>query len=605
MSTTVKIEPKIPKSKFLGSILDIIKMNNQTSQITGMWLRYWSLFVMQIMVMVAELGQIFAIGLVLEGLTKLSSGYNYTNFVWIAGAGIILGLLQITIAQYLSYAEDMLVELSYQKLLKTGIDRIINYSLNWHETQNAGNKVQIIREVGQSIPKSLVMLPQIFILMVTVIITIGYLTFVNIWLLPLGLVSIVISLSIAISTQPTLRKWGKETSKTYETIYGKIFESFNNIHVLKSSGQFKNILLPIFDLFKKVFNLEKKMLTLMSLRNLLLAYVVLFLGFVYLIYGGYLISVGGVSFALMYAGYRYLMKLSQEVSRFTRLTVELGLIQIKAERFYEIYNLNDRDAFKGLIDIKDQTINQIQLNNMSFSYTSDGQNQLSNINMTINRGQKIGLVGTTGSGKSTLAKLLSGLNTISAGEIKIVTNQSAVDFYDLSLDQWHNYQFLVAQDPELFNATISQNITLFDPVTNQSQLAKAIITSQLNSVIDELPSGLETLIGEKGYKLSGGQRQRIGIARAIYANAQIICFDESTSALDSKTEQDFQTALEQDWEDKTLIFIAHRLSTLKNVDVIYVFEHGQIIEQGSFQELIELNGKFNELWELQKSGAEL
>lgn len=605
MSTTAKTEPKIPKSKFLGSILDIIKMNNQTSQITGMWLRYWSLFVMQIMVMVAELGQIFAIGLVLEGLTKLSSGYNYTNFVWIAGAGIILGLLQIAIAQYLSYAEDMLEELSFDKLYKTGIDKIINYSLTWHETQNSGNKAEILKQGAHSASKSLIILPQIFVLGLTVIITICYLSYVNIWLFPLAICALLTSLLIAYFTQPIVKKWRKTLNKMYENASGKIFESLNNIHILKSSGQSKNVLKPIVFIFSDIQNLEKKILKLNLFRNLGLNTILLFLGFVYIIYGGYLISVGGVSFALMYAGYRYLTKLSSEVGQFTRLTLELGLNQVKAERFYEIYNLNDRDSFKGLIDIKDQTINQIQLNNMSFGYTSDGQNQLSNINMTINRGQKIGLVGTTGSGKSTLAKLLSGLNTISAGEIKIVTNQATVDFYDLSLEQWHNYQFLVAQDPELFNATIRENITLFDPVTNQSQLTKAIITSQLNSVIDELPSGLETLIGEKGYKLSGGQRQRIGIARAIYANAQIICFDESTSALDSKTEQDFQTALEQEWDDKTLIFIAHRLSTLKNVDVIYVFEHGQIIEQGSFQELIELNGKFNELWELQKSGAEL
>ena len=124
-----------------------------------MWLRYWSLFVMQIMVMVAELGQIFAIGLVLEGLTKLSSGYNYTNFVWIAGVGIILSLLQSVISPYLGYSKNMLEELSFDKLYKTGIDKIINYSLAWHETQNSGNKAEILKQGARSASKSLIILP--------------------------------------------------------------------------------------------------------------------------------------------------------------------------------------------------------------------------------------------------------------------------------------------------------------------------------------------------------------------------------------------------------------------------------------------------------------
>ena len=602
MSTNLK-----PKTRFLSNILTVFYTNNQTNSITGFHWQYISLFVMQIGVMIAEFGQIFSVGLVLEGLSKLNSGYNYQEFIKIALIGISLGIIQALLTTLLSYREEMLIEHTYQKLYKSGINKVISYNLQWQETMNAGNKATIIKEGSVSLARLLGMIPQIFILSISVIITIVYLSLVNIWLLPLGSAAIGICLIVTFFTQPIVRSSRKQATKIYENYNGKIYEALNNIYILKSSGGAPNILTPIYQLFAQVLSLEKKIIGILSLRNMGLNIIILIIGGIYILYGGYLILIGAISFGVMYAGYRYLMRLSQEVNRFTRLTIELGLMEVKAGRFYDIYNLELNDNFSGITNTNNQSIESISIKDLTFNYgeSAESVNQLSNINMEIKKGQKIGFVGTTGSGKSTFVKLLSGLYPINSGSIEITTNKQKINFYDQSLDSWHSNQFLVAQDPELFNATILENITLFDSVLNQDLLDKSILISQLTSVIAELPKGLETLIGEKGYKLSGGQRQRIGIARAMYRNADIICFDESTSALDSKTEQDFQTALEQTWETKTLIFIAHRLSTLKNVDIIYVFENGHIIEQGSFEALVKLDGKFNELWQLQQREVEM
>jgi ATP-binding cassette, subfamily B, bacterial len=249
------------------------------------------------------------------------------------------------------------------------------------------------------------------------------------------------------------------------------------------------------------------------------------------------------------------------------------------------------------------------IKNLEFSYPEATEKNLKNISLNVKKGEKIGLVGSSGSGKSTITKLISGLYKPDNGQINLTFKTGEEDqtnsLFDLDSTEWHDRQFMVSQDSEMFSANIRDNITLFDNSISPEKLEKAIKIAQLDELITNLPQGLETLIGEKGYKLSGGQRQRVGIARALVHNYELICLDEATSALDSQTENNFQTALESNWQNQTLIIVAHRFSTLRNVDRIYVFENGEIIENGSFEELVTKNGKFAELWELQQKQIEV
>jgi len=258
----------------------------------------------------------------------------------------------------------------------------------------------------------------------------------------------------------------------------------------------------------------------------------------------------------------------------------------------------------------------IEIRNARLDYTKSTHSALTDLTLTIPRGANIGVVGRTGSGKSTLAKLLSGLYQISAGSYEI----GGTSFYDLTHDQQHAQIALVLQETEIFNMNLRDNITLMRSVAPEL-LAQAISISQLDDVIAKLPQGLDSLVGEKGYQLSGGERQRVGIARAICKNAPIMIFDEATSSLDTKTERLIQQGLEtafvapsgasvtegvgSNGGRKTLISIAHRVSTLEKTDTIYVFDAGRIVEQGSYAELsARADSKFSELYRRQGGAAD-
>lgn len=249
---------------------------------------------------------------------------------------------------------------------------------------------------------------------------------------------------------------------------------------------------------------------------------------------------------------------------------------------------------------------KIILKDARFTYTHSEDDKtkkklpaLHNISLSIPRAAKIGVVGQTGSGKSTLAKLLAGLYPFSSGEYRI----GDTSFYELAHEEQTKQITLVLQETEVFNLSLGDNITLMRDIEPEL-LLEALSIAQLDDVVAKLPDGLDTLVGEKGYHLSGGERQRMGIARAICKNSPIMIFDEATSSLDSKTELLIQEALETKLQEKTVIIIAHRVSTLQKTDIIYVFEDGVIVEQGTFSDLSNDKGsKFHELYQVQQYTA--
>lgn len=235
-----------------------------------------------------------------------------------------------------------------------------------------------------------------------------------------------------------------------------------------------------------------------------------------------------------------------------------------------------------------------EFKDINFKYDDDTP-VLNGFSLKVEKGETVALVGESGSGKSTVLNLLIGFNQPDSGIFKIDGKDAA----DIDMRSYRQFLSVVPQNSILFSGTIKENITYGRKSVTDEMLNYAIKAACLDSVIEKLPNGINTFVGEHGAKLSGGQRQRISIARAIIRNPQVIIFDEATSALDSVTENEIQTAIDNLTRDRTTFIVAHRLSTIKNADKIAVMADGRCVEYGTYNELMAKKGEFYKLKQMQ------
>ena len=239
---------------------------------------------------------------------------------------------------------------------------------------------------------------------------------------------------------------------------------------------------------------------------------------------------------------------------------------------------------------------RIDLENVEFGYDPE-RRILKGVSLTVEAGKTVAIVGSTGSGKSTIGRLLFRFYDVVGGALKI----DGQDVRDVTQTSLHDVIGVVPQDTVLFNDTIRYNIAYGRDGATQDQIEDAARAAQIHDFIISLPDGYETAVGERGLKLSGGEKQRVGIARTLLKNPPILLLDEATSALDSETESDIQDALHRAGEGRTVIIIAHRLSTVADADQIIVLEAGEIVERGSHDDLLAKNGRYAQLWYRQQS----
>ena len=240
--------------------------------------------------------------------------------------------------------------------------------------------------------------------------------------------------------------------------------------------------------------------------------------------------------------------------------------------------------------------NGIEFENVSFSYNERGGEVLHNINLVIPKGKMCALVGHSGAGKSTIADLIPRFYDVEKGQIKL----DGINIKDYQPRELISLMGIVSQESILFNDTIFNNIAFGLPDAGEENVRQAAEIANAHEFIVKLENGYHSNIGDRGNKLSGGQRQRLAIARAVLRNPPILILDEATSALDTESERLVQDALAKLMTNRTSIVIAHRLSTIRNADCIVVLQNGQIIEQGTHDELIESKGAYYNLCKLQK-----
>ncbi|MFH1030653.1 MAG: ABC transporter ATP-binding protein [bacterium] len=544
---------------------------------------------------IAGLYPAYALALIVTFFSKFSMGDSLEKF-W------LIVVLWTAVVLYKNFARHLSKYIGHQVSEKAALDAQIKtirhlslLDIEWHEKENAGNKLKRLQKGSFGLEKILRM-------WLTNFIEIGVNFAGMIFILSridniVGFVMAIFLFSYFSISSILLKKTGRASQMVdikEEEISGLMFQIINNIRSIKVLAMAEKILKMIDDYMADIYNKIKRRIFLFQSRSAILDAVSLFfrLGtFSFIAIG---ISRGRyeVGYLVLFNG--YFNSLIQSVNELAETSQEFVVYKYGIARMQNILmepviieDENDKIEFP-------ENWKKITIKNLSFSY---GKNEvLKNLSFDIKRGERIGIVGLSGAGKSTLMKLL-------LKEIESYTGQILID--DISLKDIKRKSYLdnvgvVLQETEVFNFTLADNVAIAsDKEKSKKEMTKTLAISHVSEFVHKLPRGIKTYIGEKGVKLSGGEKQRLGIARAIYKQPKILFLDEATSHLDLESEQKIKDSLHKFFQHITAVVIAHRLTTIREMDKILVIENGKIAEMGNYEKLFAQKGRFFELWEKQ------
>jgi ATP-binding cassette subfamily B protein len=401
----------------------------------------------------------------------------------------------------------------------------------------------------------------------------------------------------------TRAKKSYKVSKSTSEVSAQMMDAFTNIGVVKSlaTQDFEN------KKFKEsVDEFEKNAIDYWDYSNKYLAFplsIYISLNYGLALFFAIYARSWGANPEVVYLTATLFFNLTLQFWDFSRIYQDLQGHIAAAKEGLELLNAESNDVY-ALQKTKEVnfTNHDIELKNVQFSYRQDGTDQknivFKDFNLKIKDGEKVGIVGHSGVGKSTLIKMLLGFENVDKDQIFIGGNDIATT-RDRDLKKIMGY---VPQDISLFHRSIYKNITYGLENIEEERFKDAVKKSYVDEFVDELPEKYDTLVGERGIKLSGGQRQRISIARVLLQDFKILVLDEATSALDSKSERFIQDSLEDLMKDKTVVAVAHRLSTIAHLDRIIVLDKGAVVETGSHKELLKNGSIYKDLWEHQSGG---
>ena len=310
------------------------------------------------------------------------------------------------------------------------------------------------------------------------------------------------------------------------------------------------------------------------------------------------VSNGTLQVASLLTFFFVLLRLVPILQDFNGTRATLATMQGSTEHIKALLRTDNKKYFdNGQIEFK-QLDRSINFRSVDFGY-DDGKLVLDNIDLIVERGQMTALIGASGAGKSTLADLIARFYDPTGGQISI----DGIDLRQIEINSLRHKMAIVSQDTFIFNASVRDNIAYGTENATEDDIYKAARSANALEFIQDMPDGLDNMLGDRGVRLSGGQRQRIAIARAMLRNPEILILDEATSALDSVSERLIQKSIEQLSIDRTVIAIAHRLSTIVRADKVVVLEQGRIVEQGGYQELLKQRGHLWKYHQIQNSAT--
>lgn len=487
------------------------------------------------------------------------------------------------------------------RVTKDIYNKTVKHSLHWFDSHMSGEISEKINSITLNLSNLVTNIFRSFVILWAIIIGLVFLFKVSYW-------SAIVQLAFLITYTPIFYFLLKKQlflegqfTKAEQEVAGVVNDSISNIFGIKIIGniasEFKLKLIPAL-LYKKkwdkktrrfdafwVDNIDTFLTIIMSATQIyLLAY----------LYKNNQITAGGFAFVAM-----IMLKVHGDIESFLEkvlfgINPQIASIRTSYEFVNQKYDILDNKNAKELVEVK----GEIEFKNINFSYEKQSRKILNNFSLKINAGEKIGLVGYSGAGKTTLVKSLIRYFDIDSGEILIDKN----DIKKVTQESLRANISIIPQDITMFHRSILENLQIAKYSATNEEIIEACKKAKIHDDILAMKDGYKSIVGERGVKLSGGQRQRIAIARAILKDAPILILDEATSSLDSKTEKQIQESLHFLTKDKskTIIAIAHRLSTLKNMDRIIVVDGGKIIETGTHFELLEKNESlYKKLWELE------
>ena len=436
---------------------------------------------------------------------------------------------------------------------------------------------------------------KLFVEPINILVFISLLFIINLKLALLSIIIVPLTGAVVVVIGKSIRRRSRRTAEKIARIMGIMSENLNSIRIIKSfameafeTNRFKQEQ-------ERHYNLDLRQAKLRLISSPVTEMIGAFIAVILLWIGGHDVLVSNnmtsedfIRFILI------LFSVLQPIRSLSKVGINLQNGFASADRVFNVLDtvpaiVSKLNAIK-IKDVKDE----ITFNNVGFNY--DGTDRiLKDISFTMKKGTVTALVGASGAGKSTIADLIPRFYDVINGKIEIDGN----DIRDLDINSLRKMMGIVSQETILFNDTIGSNIKYGLQSVTDDQLQKAAKNANAYNFISEQPNGFETVIGEKGVRLSGGQRQRIAIARAILKNPSILILDEATSSLDTESEYKVQKAIDNLMADRTVLVIAHRLSTVESADKIVVMEDGEIADFGSHQDLLKKDGVYTRLYKKQ------